>query len=292
MEFGKWQEIGPHWSLGSPSRAVPASAAEGQPLRRMIAEEPHIGVVVRIDAYVPLALNPAQVFRAAFDRVTVLEQTFSSYRDDSEVRRVEDLAWREPLSISAEFSTVLGYALKVARGTGGAFDPTIGRVTRLLRQNSKPKAPSAKAAMTAARSLTGWQHVEHDARGRTVFLRRRGVQLDFGGIAKGYIADEILQTLEQAGVERAMVSVAGDIAVGQAPPDQAGWPVAVDAVGARGDVERQLVLRNQAISTSGSRERFYEADGRTCSPRPQSIRRPVYRTFAGGQRRRAKRHGS
>ena len=242
-----------------------AGSEEVGVLRRMIAEEPHMGVIVRIDAYLPVDINPAHVFRAAFNRVAALEQTFSSYRADSEVRRVEEQAWREPLPISAELSAVLGHALAVASASGGAFDPTLGSMTSLLRPNGTLQAPSDKAAIAKARNLTGWQRVEHDAGARKVFLLRRGLQLDFGGIAKGYIADETLRVLERAGVERAMVSVAGDIATGEAPPGQPGWRVGLDATGIRGGIERHLVLRRQAVSTSGSRERFYETDGRRCS---------------------------
>ena len=245
--------------------AVPAGGEDGEFLRRMIAEEPHMGLIVRIDAYVSEEVNPAHVFRAAFDRVATLEQTFSSYRADSEVRRVEQLAWREPILISAELSAVLGHALAVASASGGAFDPTVGSMTGLLRRNGTLQIPRDRAALAAARSLTGWQRVEHDASARTVFLHRRGVQLDFGGIAKGYIADEVLRVLERGGVPRAMASVAGDIVVGDPPPGQAGWRVGLDAVGSRGGLERHLVLRRQAVSTSGGRERYYESDGRRCS---------------------------
>ena len=244
---------------------APAGGDDGESLRRMIAEEPHMGVIVRIDAYVSGDTNPAHLFRAAFDRVAALEQTFSSYRADSEVRRVERLAWREPVLISADLSAVLGHALEVASASSGAFDPTVGSMTALLRPGGTLKGPSDEAAMAAARSLTGWQRVEHDASARTVFLHRRGVQLDFGGIAKGYIADEALRVLRRAGVARAMVSVAGDIAIGKPPPGRAGWRVGLDAVGTRGGLERHLVLRGQAVSTSGSRERFYESGGRRCS---------------------------
>ena len=245
--------------------AVPAGGEDGEFLRRLIAEEPHMGVIVRIEAYLSRNINPAHLFRAAFDRVAALEQTFSSHRADSEVRRVEKLAWRDPISISAELSVVLGHALTVASASGGAFDPTVGSMTGLLRRNGGLQTPSDRTAMAAARSLTGWQRVEHDASARTVFLRRRGMQLDFGGIAKGYIADEVLRVLERAGVARAMVSVAGDIVIGEPPPGQAGWHVGLDAVGTRGGIEHHLVLRRQAVSTSGSRERFYESDGRRCS---------------------------
>ena len=224
-----------------------------------------MGAVVRIDAYVPQDVSVARAFRSAFDRVALLARRLSSYREDSELREVESRAWREPVPASIDFVRVLGAALRIARESGGAFDPTLGRVTRLLRGPGWGREGPGREALAEAWTRTGWTNVELDAGSRTVFLRRRGVQFDFGGIAKGYIADQALQALGQAGVQRALVAIAGDIAVGAPPPGEQGWRVALDAAGARATVERELLLRKQAVSTSGSRARYYLADGNRCS---------------------------
>ena len=238
-----------------------ATVPETNDLRRHFAEETHLGVVVRIDAYLPREVNPARVFRSALDRVACLARSLSDYREDSELRAVENTAWQKPVPVSFDFYRVLSEALLIARESDGAFDPTLGTVTRLLRRGRSPEPMELAAAWTS----TGWTQVSLDAESRTVFLRKRGIQFDLGGIAKGYIADQALESLRQAGVSRALVAVAGDIAVGAPPPGKRGWPVAVDAAGARGSVERELVLRNQAVSTSGSRERNYASNGKRCS---------------------------
>ena len=220
-----------------------------------------MGVVVRIDAYLPPETNPARVFRSALDRVESLAQSLSDYREDSELRAVENTAWQEPIPVSRDFYRVLSEALLIARESDGAFDPTLGSVTRLVRraQNAGP------IELALAWDSTGWTQVSLGAESRSVFLRKRGIQFDLGGIAKGYIADQALEALRQAGVSRALVAVAGDIAAGAPPPGKDGWPVALDAAGASGTVERVLALRNQAVSTSGSRERNYASNGRRCS---------------------------
>ena len=224
-----------------------------------------MGVVVRLEAYFPPGANPARMFRATFDRIADLSRKFSSYRDDSELRNVERLAWREPQPVSTEFAHLLGEALALARESGGAFDPTVGRVTRLLRKPTAGQGEPNWRELRKAWDATGWNHVELDTRNQTVFIRKRGMQLDLGGIAKGYIADQALQTLATSGVPAALVAIAGDIAVGAPPPGKQGWRVGLDAAGERGTTERHLVLSHRAVSSSGSRERHYFANGRRCS---------------------------
>ncbi len=253
------------FALGLALTGLAASARADTGLRRMFAEEPHMGVLVRVDAYVPGTVNPAKAFRSAFERVSELARRLSTYRDDSEVREIERWAWQEAVPVSQEFALVLGHALRLAQASNGAFDPTVGPVTRLIRTHGRQREGPGPTAIQAAWGRAGWKHVELDERARTVFLRRRGVQFDFGGIAKGYIADEALRTLAREGISRAIVSVAGDIAVGDPPPDADGWRIALDRTGDRGTSEMELLLRNQAVSSSGSRERYYLADGEPCS---------------------------
>ena len=241
-----------------------ASGGNSEPLR-LVAEEPHMGVVVRIEAYVPAGVNPARAFRAAFDRVGGLARKLSSYRDDSELRQVERKAWRSRTQVSADFARVLAHAIDLARQSDGAFDPTLGRVTRLVRAEGWGAALSEPSALEGAWKLTGWRHVELDSESRTVFFRRRGLQVDLGGIAKGFVADETLETLKSRGISQALVSVGGDIAAGAPPPGKRGWSVAIDQIGDRDDSGIQLLLRHQAVSTSGSRERYFLLGDLLCS---------------------------
>lgn len=252
--------------VGATALASPvAGPSQDAPPQKLFAEEPHLGVVARIDAYVPHTVNPARAFRAAFDRIADLERKFSSYRDDSEIRRVEDLAWKRPVPVSDDLSTLLQLALSIARETGGAFDPTIGALTRLAHERGLSLSPHRDQAFVQAGRLTGWQQVALDSERNTVFLMAKGVQFDLGGIAKGFIADEALRELANRGIESAMVAIAGDIAVGGPPPGERGWTVGLDAVGTRGGVERVLTVANQGVSTSGSRARSYRVGKRRCS---------------------------
>ena len=236
---------------------------------RLVAEQPHMGTLVRITAYAPRGIDGVRALQSSFARVEELSRRLSDYRKDSEVNQVSQRADRAPVFLSRDLFSVLAAAAEIACSSGGAFDVTSGALTRLQRQGIVPNA----AASELARSRTGWQHVVLDARAQTVYFLTPGIQLDLGGIAKGYIADQALVELRRHGIDRALVAIAGDIVAGEAPPGESGWRVAIEAKG----IEREIRLANEAVSTSGDRERSHEIGGVLYShivdPRSQRIAR-------------------
>src|SRR5260370_36155664 len=99
-----------------------------------------------------------------------------------------------------------------------------------------------------------------NAEDKTVRLLVPGMQLDLGGIAKGYAADEALAVLKTNGISQALVAAGGDIAVGDTPPGQLGWKIDVAAL-TKAKTDRSLILANAAVSTSGDAEQFALIDG-------------------------------
>ena len=226
-----------------------------------------MGSLVRITLYAPLGIDGVRAMQASFARVRELSQRLSDYREDSEVNRVSRQAERAPGYVSRDLFAVLAAAANISRLSGGAFDVTSGTLTRLQREGTVPSA----TAVAHARAMTGWRHLVLDTTGQTVFFLRPGIQLDLGGIAKGYIADQALAELRRQGVDRALVAIAGDIVAGDPPPGESGWRVALEAP----SIELEIQLANEAVSMSGDRERSYELDGRLYShivdPRSERI---------------------
>jgi len=110
------------------------------------------------------------------------------------------------------------------------------------------------------------QLLEIDTLRRTARLTVFGMRLDVGGIAKGYAAQAALDVLRKAGVSRALVAAAGDIVVGDPPPDAPGWTIGIAGLNPSEEAPRiHVLLKNQAISTSGDAERFVIIDGRRYS---------------------------
>jgi thiamine biosynthesis lipoprotein len=105
-----------------------------------------------------------------------------------------------------------------------------------------------------------------EAARRTVALDAPEMQLDLGGIAKGYAADAALEALRRLGIRRALVAVSGDIVCGEAPPGRRGWRIAADPLGGEGtDQPPVLELSNAAVSTSGDAEQHLDWAGQRYS---------------------------
>ena len=103
--------------------------------------------------------------------------------------------------------------------------------------------------LKAAKSVSGYQHLSLNPDDQTATLALNGMQLDLGGIAKGYAADLIFEHLKNAGYNQTLVAAAGDIRLGDAPPDKEGWGIALRTF--RLTPSEPMFLKNCAISTSG-----------------------------------------
>jgi thiamine biosynthesis lipoprotein len=117
--------------------------------------------------------------------------------------------------------------------------------------------------VAAARAAGGFAKVRLDPRRRTVTLAEAGIEIDAGGIAKGYAADQALRVLGARGIGAALVGLGGDLAAADPPPGQDGWRVAIPRLAAPGAPADPLwiTLAHAAVSTSGDAEQWMTADG-------------------------------
>jgi thiamine biosynthesis lipoprotein len=229
--------------------AITASAASFQ---RFEAVERHMGTLVRIELYVRKQEEAAAAFHAAFARIAELDDMLSDYKPDSELNRI----CVSPGPVSPDLFTVLQASQKLAEETNGAFDVTVGPVTRLWREARKQHRLPDPGALGSALSRTGYRKLRLDAEHRAAALEP-GMQLDLGGIAKGYAADEALAATRRLGIRSALVAMSGDLAFSDAPPGRRTWRI--EAAG------RVLELTNAAVSTSGDDEQHLDLDGRRYS---------------------------
>jgi len=148
----------------------------------------------------------------------------------------------------------------------GAFDPTIAPVGRLWRRAMRERKLPDPVKLAEARALVGADKMILDPAARTVRLTKPGMRLDVGGIAKGYAAQAAIDVLQAHGATRALVAGAGDIVVGDPPPDADGWTIGVASLyPSTVEPKIYLSLSNQAVSTAGDAERFVIIDGRRYS---------------------------
>lgn len=200
-----------------------------------------------------------QAAREAFARLAQVERALSDWLVDGELARLEARAGQGPVAASDDLLGCLERALELAEACDGAFDPTVGALTRLWRAARASGVEPAAGALEAARTSVGWRGVRLDGAARTIELTHAGTRLDLGGIGKGFGADAALATLAEHGVERALVALAGDMALGAPPPDRAGWRIEAP------EVAEVLELARCGVSTSGDREQSFELDGERTS---------------------------
>jgi thiamine biosynthesis lipoprotein len=246
--------------LSGLAAAEPASAEPA--LSRFAFTEPHMGTRFRIVLYAPDAATAGAAAKAAFARIAALDNIMSDYKANSELMELCRNAVGRPVRLGDDLFTVMKAALALSRRSDGAFDVTVGPMSQLWRRTRKTRTLPTAEELADAKRRTGYEKVRLDEPARTVELATAGMQLDLGGIAKGYAADEALKVLRARGVTRALVAAGGDIAVSDAPPDAAGWKIGIAPVedSAR-PPSRFLLLVNAAVSTSGDAEQHIEIGG-------------------------------
>ena len=204
---------------------------------RYQASEPHMGTLVSITLYAESPDDAQRGFNAAFARIEELNRILSDYDPQSELARVCALETQ----LSPDLLVVIDYAQKLASDTKGAFDITVGPLTSLWREARRAKLLPSKADLAQALQRSGYRKLKLE-NGR-LHCAVAGMQLDAGGIAKGYAADEALKIIRRTGIRSALVAMSGDIVCGDAPPGKPGWKVGVQ--------KEMMTLTNAAVSTSG-----------------------------------------
>lgn len=252
--WSAWRPLAAVWIVLGALACVGCAGSAPPPLQRFEFSKIVMGSRARIVLYAPSPDEARTAARAAFDEIEALEQSLSDYRATSEVNALRTLPPGQPARVSIELARAIDRSLAISRRTDGAFDITIGPVVALWRAAQTTGQLPDDAARRHALTAVGWHKLRFDADRREVVLAAPGMQLDFGGIGKGMACDVALDAIAARGVDRALVEVGGDLAVADPPPGREGWRIAAGPA-------RSIELRNAAIASSGSTERFIEIDG-------------------------------
>jgi len=203
----------------------------------------------------------------AFEEVRRLDEVMSNYREDSEWSRINRLAAREPVPVSQETFDLLGRCLDFSRASEGSFDITVGPLMRVWGFYKGTGHVPHRAEIRDAMARVGWQNIQLDGRNRTVRFLRAGLNIDPGGIGKGYAVDRMAGILKKGGVSSGIISAGRSsiYAIGVPPSEPRGWRVAIPDPRDRRKDAFEVFLKNESMSTSGSSEKFFVAGGTTYS---------------------------
>jgi FAD:protein FMN transferase len=221
-------------------------------------EEAIMGTAIRVELW----SDDADAGNTAIDAVMAemhrIDRTMSPHKPDSELSIINRDAASRAVHLSAEMAQLVERALDFYVLSGGAFDITYAAVGQFYdyRRGVYPDTQT----LARARENVGSQHLDFDAKRRTLRFKRDGVRIDLGGFAKGHAVDNSIAILREHDIAQAFVSAGGDSRV---LGDRRGrpWTIAIRDPRRADAVVAVLPLEDVSISTSGDYERFFEQGG-------------------------------
>jgi len=227
---------------------------------------PLMGTLVEITVEADDRRLADSIIDKAFAEMERVDEMMSSYRTDSEVSLLSRRAGEGKVKISPMLINVLKASIRYHTLSGGSFDITAGPLIRLWGfTGGRRKAPSNKE-IAFARSLLGTEKLQIDPVSSTARLPIKGMEVDLGGIAKGYAGDRAVEVLKSAGAARAVVNAGGDLFVlggGSECPE--GIHVGIRHPLAKGKLLGWTTVREGAVATSGSYENYFIQGGNVFS---------------------------
>jgi thiamine biosynthesis lipoprotein len=197
-----------------------------------------------------------------FDEVDRIEQELSNYRPSSELSRINQQAHAAPVTTDPETFRFLQAAQHWSETSDGAFDITVGPLMKLWGFFDHQGRIPSEQELQATRQTVGYQHVELDPATRSVRLSAAGMELDPGGIGKGFAVDAAVLILRSHHIAAALISAGSSTlyALGH-PPAQTGWRVVVPGLGADSAGISAVRLRDTSLSSANCNEKHFTVDG-------------------------------
>jgi thiamine biosynthesis lipoprotein len=201
----------------------------------------------------------------ALEEAVRLDHLLSNYKPSSEWSQVNRDAAKGPVAVSAELFELLDACQRYSRASDGAFDITVGPLMRVWGFYKGSGRLPHRAEVRSALDRTGYRSVILDPVNRTVQFAKPGVEIDPGGIGKGYAVDQMVAILRREGVNSAFVSAAGSslFGLGAPPSEPRGWRVEIRDPRREDRTLEEVFLKDESLSTSGAKEKFFEAEGKT-----------------------------
>ena len=154
-----------------------------------------------------------EAIEAGFAEIKQLEVLLNYFSNDSEITSINRAAGISPVKVSKETLEILQKTVEIFEISEGSFDPSIAPVIKLwnFSKNKSEQAIPLKVDIEKSLKLVDYGKVEINSTTSEVMLKDKGMELDLGGIAKGYGADKAVEAIKANGIKAALVAIAGDI---------------------------------------------------------------------------------
>ncbi len=209
----------------------------------------------------------------AFNRISEIEQKFSAYLKDSEIYKINNSSYNTFVEVDKEVYDLINRSLELSDMTEGAFDITLKPVSDLWGIGTDNQRVPTDEEIKSALNKTGWENVVLDKNSYAVKLKKEGMALDLGAIAKGYASDEAARVLSECGIKNACLDLGGNIVVmGEMPlglfesirygKRSRPFTIGIQEPDApRGQSGQPVTVENGCVVTSGDYERYFEENG-------------------------------
>jgi thiamine biosynthesis lipoprotein len=200
---------------------------------------------------------------AAFDEVHRLDELLSNYKPASEWSRINREAAVGPVVVSSESFQLLSDCIEYSRASEGTFDVTVGPLMRAWGFFGGDRHVPSSDQIREALAMVGYHHLQLNERKHTVHFDRPGIEIDPGGVGKGYAVDRVVEILRARGFRNALVAASGSsiFGLGSPPEEPRGWPISIADPWDHRKNAAQVFLKDMSLSTSGSYEKSFRVAG-------------------------------
>jgi FAD:protein FMN transferase len=238
-------------------------STNAQDLKRFTFSEIKMGAPFELIFYLDNAEKAQVLAKKSFEIIDSLNNAFSDYLPSSEISKLQSTHVWTP--VSEDLFNILWISKLAYHKSEAAFDIGIGRLTKLWRVSKKTAVLSDKKTLKNAKKNSGVKYLKLDKNLRAVYLEKH-IEIDLGGIGKGYAAQKILNYLKQQGLSSVLVNAAGNMALAAPPPEKSQWEIGIDIPekSIYGNI-KTLKIKDLAISTSGDAFQYAMLDGKKYS---------------------------
>jgi len=197
----------------------------------------------------------------AISEISRIEKLISSWDPNSQTSEINRNAGVKPVKVSKELFGLIERSIAISKLTEGAFDISYASMDKIWKFDGSMKRMPTKEAIKSSVAKVGYENIILDRKNSSVFLKKKGMKIGFGGIAKGYAADKAKKLLQEKGVVAGIINASGDMNTWGRQPNGEEWKVGITNPLNKNKVFALIPISNSAVVTSGNYEKFVEFNG-------------------------------
>lgn len=218
-----------------------------------------MGTAIKVTLY---NNNDEDILDKVFNKIIEIEDLVSINKKGTEIVELNKSAGKNKVKLSSVSYDIIKKGVEYSKLSDGKYDISIGPLVKLWNIGLPEAKVPTESEIKATMPYIDYSKIEMNDLTKEVFLKEKGMMLDLGSIAKGYVADEIVKILKSESVEKAIIDLGGNIyALGSKEKDKK-WNIGIqDPFDNRGNVVGSIAVSNKSVVTTGIYERYIEQDG-------------------------------